>query len=103
MNFVAPFKVDGKDLHIAISDSSKLGLMRNLKAITKKNIELHDAKVSQISEFIQKLQSETGEVTTESIREERKEKTKNNNEIKGIIFNNLIFTLLLYLIFKIHN
>ena len=30
-------------------------------------------------------------------------KTKNNNEIKGIIFNNLIFTLLLYLIFKIHN
>ena len=36
MNFVAPFKVDGKDLHIAISDSSKLGLMRNLKAITKK-------------------------------------------------------------------
>ena len=76
MNFVAPFKVDGKDLHIAISDSSKLGLMRNLKAITKKNIELHAAKVSQISEFIQKLQSETGEVTTEAIREERKEKTK---------------------------
>ena len=36
MNFVAPFKVDGKNLHIAISDSSKLGLMRNLKAITKK-------------------------------------------------------------------
>ncbi len=36
MNFVAPFKVDGKTLHIAIPDSSKLGLMRNLKAITKK-------------------------------------------------------------------
>ena len=50
--------------------------MRNLKAITKKNIELHAAKVSQISEFIQKLQSETGEVTTEAIREERKEKLK---------------------------
>ena len=30
VNFVAPFKVDGKTLHIAISDSSKLGLMRNL-------------------------------------------------------------------------
>ena len=41
VNFVAPFKVEGKTLHIAISDSSKLGLMRNLKAITKKNIELH--------------------------------------------------------------
>ena len=57
MNFVAPFKVDGKTLHIAISDSSKLGLMRNLKAITKKNIELHAAKVSQISDFIEKLLS----------------------------------------------
>ena len=31
MNFVAPFKVEGKNLHIAISDSSKLGLMRKLK------------------------------------------------------------------------
>ena len=76
MNFVAPFKVDGKDLHIAISDSSKLGLMRNLKAITKKNIELHAAKVSQISEFIQKLQSESGDVTTETIRQDNKERTK---------------------------
>ena len=60
MNFVAPFKMDGKVLHIAISDSSKLGLMRNLKAITKKNIELHAARVSQISEFIEKILSESG-------------------------------------------
>ena len=76
VNFVAPFKVEGKTLHIAISDSSKLGLMRNLKAITKKNIELHAARVSQISEFIQKLLSESGDVTTASIRKENKEKTK---------------------------
>ncbi len=76
VNFVAPFKVDGKNLHIAISDSSKLGLMRNLKAITKKNIELHAAKVSQISEFIEKLQSESGDVTTATIRKENREKTK---------------------------
>ena len=64
MNFVAPFKLEGKTLHIAISDSSKLGLMRNLKAITKKNIELHAAKVSQISAYIEKLLSESGDVTT---------------------------------------
>ena len=76
INFVAPFKMEGNNLHIAISDSSKLGLMRNLKAITKKNIELYAAKVSQISEFIQKLQSESGDVTTETIRKENKEKTK---------------------------
>ena len=36
VNFVAPFKIDGKTLHIAIPDSSKLTLMRNLKAIKKK-------------------------------------------------------------------
>ena len=76
MNFVAPFKMEGKTLHIAISDSSKLGLMRNLKAITKKNIELHAAKVSQISEFIEKLLSESGDVTAATIRKENKEKTK---------------------------
>ena len=76
VNFVAPFKVEGKTLHIAISDSSKLGLMRNLKAITKKNIELHAAKVSQISEFVQKLLSESGDVTTATIRKDNKEKTR---------------------------
>ena len=76
MNFVAPFKVEGKTLHIAISDSSKLSLMRNLKTITKKNIELHACKVSQISIFIEKLLSESGDVTTQTIRETNKEKTK---------------------------
>ena len=76
VNFVAPFKIDGKTLHIAISDSSKLGLMRNLKAITKKNIELHAAKVSDISEFIEKLSSETNEVTIASIRDENRKKIK---------------------------
>ena len=76
MNFVAPFKVEGKTLHIAIPDSSKLGLMRNLKAITKKNIELHAAKVSQISEFIVKLLNESGDITTATIRKDNKVKTK---------------------------
>ena len=76
MNFVAPFKMDGKTLHIAIPDSSKLSLMRNLKTITKKNIELHAAKVSQISNFIEKLLGESGDVTTQTIKEKNKERTK---------------------------
>ena len=62
-------------MHIAIPDSSKLTLMRNLKAITKKNIELHAAPLSQISEFIESLSSD-GEVTTASIRKENREKQK---------------------------
>ena len=75
VNFVAPFKMEGKTLHIAIPDSSKLALMRNLKAITKKNIELHAAPLTQISEFIEKISSD-GEVTTATIRHENKEKQK---------------------------
>ena len=76
MNFIAPFKLDNDTLHIAISDSSKLSLMRNLKTITKKNIELHAAKVSQISDFIEKLLNESGETTIKSIQQANLEKTK---------------------------
>ena len=78
MNFIAPFKLENNTLHIAISDSSKLSLMRNLKTITKKNIELHAAKVSQISDFIEKLLNESGETTIKSIKEANAtlEKTK---------------------------
>ena len=73
INFIAPFKVEGNTLHIAISDSSKLSLMRNLKTITKKDIELHAAKISQISEFIDKLLKD-GETTIQSIQQKNKEK-----------------------------
>ena len=50
--------------------------MRNLKAITKKNIELHAAPLTQISEFIERISSESGEVTTATIREENKKNKK---------------------------
>ena len=73
MNFIAPFKIEGDTLHIAISDSSKLSLMRNLKTITKKNIELYGAKILEISTFIEQLLSE-GEVTAQSINLANQEK-----------------------------
>lgn len=72
MNFIAPFKIEENILHIAIPDSSKLSLMRNLKTITKKNIELHAATVSQISNFIELILSEGGEVTAKSISDANK-------------------------------
>ena len=68
MNFIAPFKIDGKTLHIAISDSSKLSLMRNLKTITKMEIELHAAKVSSISDFITNKLLQGEETTIKSIK-----------------------------------
>ena len=75
INFIAPFKVEANTLHIAIPDSSKLSLMRNLKTITKKEIELHGAKVSQISDFIQKIEA-GGEVTSQKIQQNNQEKVK---------------------------
>ena len=75
MNFIAPFKVEGKILHIAIPDSSKLSLMRNLKTITKMDIELHAAKISEISDFIKKLHAD-GETTMQSIQQKNKEKVQ---------------------------
>ncbi len=75
MNFIAPFKVEDNILHIAIPDSSKLSLMRNLKTITKKDIELHAAKISDVSNFIDKLFAD-GETTMQSIQQANQEKTK---------------------------
>ena len=75
MNFIAPFKIEGKVLHIAISDISKLSLMRNLKTITKKDIELHAAKISDISSYVERLLAD-GETTMESIQKANSEKTK---------------------------
>ena len=73
MNFIAPFKIEGKILHIAIPDSSKLSLMRNLKTITKMEIELHAGKITEISDFIKKLHAD-GETTIQSIQQKNKEK-----------------------------
>jgi len=77
MNFIAPFKTEGNTLHIAIPDSSKLSLMRNLKTITKKEIELHAAKISHISDFIDKIIKQGGgETTIASIQQKNKEKVQ---------------------------
>tara|TARA_B100000674_G_scaffold497790_1_gene532866 strand:+ start:1253 stop:3001 length:1749 start_codon:yes stop_codon:yes gene_type:complete len=75
MNFIAPFKIEGKVLHIAISDISKLSLMRNLRTITKMDIELHAAKVTDISNFVDQLLA-GGENTISDMRQTNAEKTK---------------------------
>ena len=51
--------------------------MRNLKAITK-NIELHAAPLSQISEFIERISNESGEVTAATIRKGKKQRETKN-------------------------
>jgi type IV pilus assembly protein PilB len=73
-NFVAPFKIEDNTLHIAIPDVSKLSLMRNLKTITKKNIELHGARISEIKKFIEILTKDKEEAVLRGEKLEKKEK-----------------------------
>ena len=79
-NFIVPFKSNDENLHIAISDSSKLNLIRNLKIISKKKIELHAAKISQISSLIEKLYPQS-----EKPKKKESEKILQNNSsvVKG--------------------
>ena len=57
-HFIAPFKISEQEVHIAISDSSKLMLVRNLKTLTNKNISFYAATISQIDHLIQQLHPE---------------------------------------------
>ena len=53
INFIAPFKIEDGVLHIAISDSSKLSLMRNLRTITKKEIDWAIKKITKVISSIE--------------------------------------------------
>ena len=46
-----PFEMSGGVLKIAIADASKLGLMKNLKTITKMEPELYAATISDINDL----------------------------------------------------
>ena len=54
-NLLVPFEMSGGVLKIAIADASKLGLMKNLKTMTKMEPELFAASISDINEFISRL------------------------------------------------
>ena len=50
-NLLVPFEMTEGVLKIAIADASKLGLMKNLKTMTKMEPELYAATISDINEF----------------------------------------------------
>jgi type IV pilus assembly protein PilB len=54
-NFIVPFEILGKTLKIAIPDSSKLSLMKNLKTMTQMEPELYAATITNINNFINRF------------------------------------------------
>ena len=95
-NLLVPFEMAGGVLKIAIADASKLGLMKNLKTMTKMEPELFAASISDINEFISRLsKQETQKISDKNVKVEKVEKNKDELiEVGGevIVFGNKLIT-----------
>ena len=58
-NFLVPFEIQDNVIKIAISDGSKLSLMKNLKTITQMEPELFAATISDIQDFIHRIEDKS--------------------------------------------
>ena len=79
-NSLVPFEISGKNIKIAIADASKLSLLKNLKTITGLEPELYASSISDIQNFIGKLQKPDNT---------NKEEIKKNSEIESIDLSKL--------------
>ena len=95
-NLLVPFEMSGGVLKIAIADASKLGLMKNLKTMTKMEPELFAASISDINEFISRLsKQEIQKISDKNVKVEKVEKNKDELiEVGGevIVFGNKLIT-----------
>jgi len=76
-NLLVPFEIGEGILKIAIADSSKLGLMKNLKTMTKMEPELYAATITDISEFIERMsRMDPKKISSANVKVEKIEKNK---------------------------
>ena len=76
-NLLVPFEMSGGVLKIAIADASKLGLMKNLKTITKMEPELYAATISDINDFIDRMsRQDSKKISSSNVKVEKIEKNK---------------------------
>ena len=68
--------MSGGVLKIAIADASKLGLMKNLKTITKMEPELYAATISDINDFIDGWAGKIQKISSSNVKVEKIEKNK---------------------------
>lgn len=107
-NSLVPFEINGKNIKIAIADSSKLSLLKNLKTMTGYDTELYAASISNIQNFISRIEesvknndrnqvvesldiSKLEDVTLEATKEE-KEIIPIENESDVIKFGHAVIT-----------
>ena len=88
-NLLVPFEMSGGVLKIAIADASKLGLMKNLKTMTKMEPELFAASISDINEFIGRLlRQDSQKISATNVKVEKIETNKDELiEVGGEVIN----------------
>ena len=95
-NLLVPFEMSNGTLKIAIADASKLGLMKNLKTMTKMEPELFAASITDINEFISRLsKQDTKKISDKNVKVEKVEKNKDELIEVGsevIVFGNKLIT-----------
>ena len=95
-NLLVPFEMSGGVLKIAIADASKLGLMKNLKTMTKMEPELFAASITDINEFINRLSKQDSQkISDKNVKVEKVEKIKDELIEVGsevIVFGNKLIT-----------
>ena len=76
-NFLVPFEMSGGVLKIAIADASKLGLMKNLKTMTKMEPELYAATLTDVNDFIDRMsRQDVKKISSSNVKVEKAEKNK---------------------------
>jgi len=88
-NLLVPFEMSGGALKIAIADASKLGLMKNLKTMTKMEPELFAASISDVNEFIGRLLGQDSQkISATNVKVEKIETNKDELiEVGGEVIN----------------
>ncbi len=72
-NTIVPFEITGDIVKLAITDASKLGLIKNIKNLTQLNPELYAASLNDIEAFNQRLDTRK---LTENLKNKKLEQVK---------------------------
>ena len=95
-NLLVPFEMGNGILKIAIADASKLGLMKNLKTMTQMEPELYAASISDISNFVERLDKNNAQkISDKNVKVEKLEKDIDEIIEVGsevIVFGNKLIT-----------
>ena len=95
-NLMVPFEMGNGILKIAIADASKLGLMKNLKTMTQMEPELYAASISDISNFVERLNKNNSQkISDKNVKVEKLEKDIDQIIEVGsevIVFGNKLIT-----------